>query len=117
MDESTKSTLSKIPLCTVKAGPRDGDLWVQRLKEEYRALIHYVKINKEAGNSWFHLESNKLGTRWHGKCWYVHEYQKYEFDVEFEIPVTFPTTAPEIQLPELEGKTAKMYRYGQHGST
>ena len=34
-----------------------------------------------------------------------------------QIPVTFPTTAPEIQLPELEGKTAKMYRYGQHGST
>ena len=29
----------------------------------------------------------------------------------FQIPVTYPTTAPEIALPELDGKTAKMYRY------
>jgi ufm1-conjugating enzyme 1 len=28
-----------------------------------------------------------------------------------QIPVTFPTTAPEIAIPELDGKTAKMYRY------
>ena len=28
----------------------------------------------------------------------------------FQIPVTYPTTAPEIALPELDGKTAKMYR-------
>lgn len=28
-----------------------------------------------------------------------------------QIPVTYPTTAPEIALPELDGKTAKMYRY------
>lgn len=56
---------------------------------------------------------------------------KYEFDVEFDvckphnlitevliyfllqIPVTYPTTAPEIALPELDGKTAKMYRGGK----
>lgn len=38
-------------------------------------------------------------------------YFRYEFDVEFDIPVTYPTTAPEIALPELDGKTAKMYRY------
>ena len=31
----------------------------------------------------------------------------------FQIPVTFPDTAPEIALPELEGKTAKMFRYAQ----
>jgi len=31
----------------------------------------------------------------------------------FQIPVTFPTTAPEIALPELDGKTAKMYRGGK----
>ena len=59
------------------------------------------------------LESNKEGTRWFGKCWYVHELLKYEFDVEFDIPVTFPMTAPEIALPELDGKTAKMYRGGK----
>jgi ufm1-conjugating enzyme 1 len=27
--------------------------------------------------------------------------------------VTYPTTAPEIALPELDGKTAKMYRGGK----
>ena len=59
------------------------------------------------------LESNKEGTRWFGKCWYVHELLKYEFDVEFDIPVTYPMTAPEIALPELDGKTAKMYRGGK----
>jgi ufm1-conjugating enzyme 1 len=30
-----------------------------------------------------------------------------------KIPVTYPTTAPEIALPELDGKTAKMYRGGK----
>lgn len=29
----------------------------------------------------------------------------------FQIPVTYPATAPEIAIPELDGKTAKMYRY------
>lgn len=27
--------------------------------------------------------------------------------------MTYPTTAPEIMLPELDGKTAKMYRGGK----
>ena len=49
------------------------------------------------------------GTRWFGKCWYYHEQLKYEFDVEFDIPVTYPATAPEIALPELDGKTAKVW--------
>lgn len=39
IDESTKAQLSNIPLLKTKAGPRDGDLWIQRLKEEYQALI------------------------------------------------------------------------------
>lgn len=30
-----------------------------------------------------------------------------------QIPVTYPTTAPEIAIPELDGKTAKMYRGGK----
>lgn len=42
VDESTKKTLSNIPLLQTKAGPRDKELWVQRLKEEYQALI---KVN------------------------------------------------------------------------
>ena len=39
MDNQVKSTLQKIPLLTVKAGPRDNDLWISRLKQEYKALI------------------------------------------------------------------------------
>lgn len=39
VDEATKKSLSSIPLLKTKAGPRDKDLWVQRLKEEYQALI------------------------------------------------------------------------------
>ncbi|KAF7388104.1 ubiquitin-fold modifier-conjugating enzyme 1 [Vespula maculifrons] len=112
-DELTNKTLAGIPSLQIKAGPRDKNLWVQRLKEEYQALITYVKNNKESNNDWFRLESNKEGTRWFGKCWYMQNYLKYEFEVEFDIPVTYPSTAPEIALPELDGKTAKMYRGGK----
>lgn len=151
VDEGTRKTLSGIPLLQTKAGPREKDLWVKRLKEEYQALIkvcdktlfkfkskvkvlksfQYVQNNKDSDADWFRLESNKEGTKWFGKCWYVHNLLKYEFDVEFDvsmnhlliskdlysthsqIPVTYPTTAPEIALPELDGKTAKMYRGGK----
>ncbi|KHJ87851.1 Ubiquitin-fold modifier-conjugating enzyme 1 [Oesophagostomum dentatum] len=43
----------------------------------------------------------------------MNELFRYEFDVEFDIPITYPVTAPEIALPELDGKTAKMYRGGK----
>lgn len=36
-----------------------------------------------------------------------------EMVTQFQIPVTYPATAPEIALPELDGKTAKMYRGGK----
>ncbi|EDV26152.1 Ubiquitin-fold modifier-conjugating enzyme 1 [Trichoplax sp. H2] len=113
VDEATKRTLAAIPLLKTRAGPRDKDQWVGRLKEELVSLIKYVENNKKQDNDWFRLESNKEGTRWFGKCWYVHNLLKYEFDVEFDIPVTYPGTAPEIALPELDGKTAKMYRGGK----
>ena len=46
VDEATKQSLAQIPLLKTKAGPREGDLWVQRLKEEYTALIkvHFVAL-------------------------------------------------------------------------
>ena len=66
-----------------------------------------------AGNEWFTIQSNKTGTRWTGKVWCIHNLLKYEFDLEFEIPATYPATAPELALPELDGKTAKMYRGGK----
>lgn len=156
-DNGTKSTVQKIPLLTVKAGPRDKDEWQKRLKEELQALIKYVEMNKAADMDWFTIKpSNREGTHWKGKCWYIHELIKYEFDfqvgpptaaawqaamhinfrslpaaaaaarhclslllpspplgAQFDIPATYPTTAPEIEIPELEGKTAKMYRGGK----
>lgn len=39
IDAGTKRTVQRIPLLTVRAGPRDGARWVDRLKEEYTALI------------------------------------------------------------------------------
>ena len=45
--------------------------------------------------------------------WYFHDRLKYEFDLEFELPVTYPNVSPELALPELDGKTDKMYRGGR----
>ncbi len=42
----------------------------------------YQRVNKEAGNEWFTIESNKTGTQWTGKVWYVYEMMRYEFDLE-----------------------------------
>jgi len=105
--------VAAIPCLSTNAGPRDSENWVTRVKEEYLALIKYIKQNKERDNDWFKLESNKEGTKWWGKCWYLYEHQRYEFRVEFDIPVAYPQAAIEITLPELEGKTAKMYRGGR----
>ncbi|EDQ91847.1 uncharacterized protein MONBRDRAFT_21173 [Monosiga brevicollis MX1] len=113
VDAHTRKTLAAIPLLRVNAGPRSGDLWRARHKEELMSLITYVKNNKENDNDWFRLESNPEGTRWFGKCWIVVDMLKYEFDLEFDIPVAYPSTAPEIAIPELDGKTAKMYRGGK----
>lgn len=112
-DEATRKAVSQIPLLKTNAGPRDRTLWPQRLKEEYQALIHFVEQNKAADNDWFRLESNPDGTRWTGTCWFIHELLRYEFQIEFDIPVTYPDTAPEVAVPELDGKTAKMYRGGK----
>lgn len=37
---------------------------------------------------------------------------RYEFEFDFELPALYPSTAPEIRLPCLVGKTAKQYRGG-----
>ena len=34
----------------------------------------------------------------------------FHFPFSFQIPVTFPDTAPERAIPELDGKMAKMFR-------
>ncbi|XP_032017115.1 ubiquitin-fold modifier-conjugating enzyme 1 [Hylobates moloch] len=92
-DEATRRVVSEIPVLKTNAGPRDRELWVQRLKEEYQSLIRYVENNKNADNDWFRLESNKEGTRWFGKCWYIHDLLKYEFDIEFDVIFLCPREA------------------------
>ena len=37
--------------------------WIERLKEEYIALIKYIELNKSEDNDWFKIESNKEGTK------------------------------------------------------
>lgn len=81
-------------------------------EQELQALIKYIQLNKATDSDWFTITSSKDGTTWEGKCWYIHNLHKYEFRFEFEIPATYPAAAPEIKIPELDGKTAKMYRGG-----
>lgn len=112
VDDATKKTLSRIPLMKTRAGPRDGDQWVARLREELGALIEYVKTNKQNDSDWVEIQSNADGTKWHGQCWHVHAHERYQFAFEFEIPVAYPDAPPEIAIPSLDGRTAKMYRGG-----
>lgn len=72
LNDKSKQELKKIPLLKINAGPRDGDLWLERLKEEYEALIVFINNNKQNDLDWFRLESNADGTRWFGKCWHFH---------------------------------------------
>lgn len=44
VDDGTRKTLSSIPLLQNRSGPRDKELWVERLKEEYLALIKVIKL-------------------------------------------------------------------------
>ena len=48
VDESTRKTLSSIPLLKTKAGPRDTEAWSQRLKEEYLSLIKVSSIAQKS---------------------------------------------------------------------
>ena len=43
----------------------------------------------------------------------MYNLEKYEFDMEFEIPASYPHSPIEIVLPELDGKTVKMYWGGK----
>uniref|UniRef100_A0A8B9P0I0 Ubiquitin-fold modifier-conjugating enzyme 1 n=1 Tax=Apteryx owenii TaxID=8824 RepID=A0A8B9P0I0_APTOW len=129
-DEATRKVVAALPLLRTAASPRDRELWVQRLKEEYQALIKYVENNKNADNDWFRLESNKEGTRtgifaprhpwgcsacprWFGKCWYIHDLLKYEFAIEFDRREDLPHRA----FPAPVGQERAQIRLGpSHGA-
>lgn len=58
VDAATKKTLSNLPLLKTKAGPRERDVWVTRLKEEYQALItvsivYLESLYKCSSRLWF----------------------------------------------------------------
>ena len=67
VDEATKKTLAAIPLCKVRAGPRDGE-WPSRLKEEYVSLIK-ASVSKSIQAL---LKILKLGP-----CIYMHLHDVY----------------------------------------
>ena len=63
-----------------KSPPR---LFFLVILQELQALIKYIGINKAGDLDWFTIKpTNKDGTHWAGKCWYVHELIKYEFDFQ-----------------------------------
>lgn len=47
------SQLNKIPKLSVRAGPRDGEEWVNRVKQEMNALLKYVAMNKATDSEWY----------------------------------------------------------------
>merc|ERR1719401_1072743 len=113
LNDKTKAEVQQIPLLTVKAGPRDGDEWIKRLQEELQTLIKYAEINKNNDNDWFKVFPEDDGKKWTGTCWYIHDLHKYQFKLQFEIPAGYPKVPIELELPELDGKTPKMYRGGK----
>lgn len=75
-------------------------------------LVQYIRSCKDDGNDWFTIAPSQNGLNWQGKCWWVCNLLRYEFDFSFELPALYPATAPEIRLPNLIGKTPKQYRGG-----
>ena len=78
--------------------------------------MQYVKKSKSSDEDWFQVsfdKNDKTMTHWTGKCWYYLNNQRFDFDIEFDIPVTYPKTAFEIAIPKLDGTTNKMYRGGK----
>ena len=105
-DSNTLATVKKIPLLTVKAGPRDGEAWVSRLKEEYQALIGYVQSNKANDNDWFTISNNRRGRRGResaGTSRADPVRVRSAVRGAGDVPATF-----EIELPQLDGKATEM---------
>ncbi|OSX71431.1 hypothetical protein BU14_0535s0009 [Porphyra umbilicalis] len=112
MDATTTGRAAKLPQLTSRAGPRGGDGWNARLREELTALIVAVTANRAADRDWFTLTCDDAGTRWTGACWAFYANLRYQFDVVVTLPVSYPTAPPSVALPALVGRTAKMYRDG-----
>ena len=62
-DTNSNDPVRRIPLLSVNAGPKDAK-WPDRQKEEFVALVEYMKIIKEDDNDWFFIEPNEDCTKW-----------------------------------------------------
>lgn len=66
-DEATRRVVSEIPVLKTNAGPRDRELWVQRLKEEYQSLIRVscisttIRVSRGVAGNWV---SSGIGSVW-----------------------------------------------------
>lgn len=101
-----------LPSFTINASPLDPK-WADRLREELVALVNLAETNEENDRDWFDIQPiDEQGLVWEGSCWTVYNHRKYTFAVRFEIPATYPYAVFDIALPELDGKTDKMYRGG-----
>ncbi|KAF7456023.1 Ubiquitin-fold modifier-conjugating enzyme 1 [Cryptosporidium felis] len=103
----------QVPPITINAGPSDN-LWPERLKEELRALIGYVSLLKDSGEEWFKIKPYQNGTRWvpEGPGHVIHRNLRPLLQKP-QIPEKYPITPFEIEIPELDGKSPKMYRGGK----
>ena len=101
-----------LPTFSTNAGPLEPR-WHERLKEELVALVNLVEANEDNDKDWFDIQPvDEKGITWEGHCWTIYKMKKYTFRVRFEIPAAYPASPFDIQLPELDGKTEKMYRGG-----
>ncbi|XP_037267800.1 ubiquitin-fold modifier-conjugating enzyme 1 isoform X4 [Falco rusticolus] len=109
-EEAARRAVAELPLLRTSAGPRDREGWAPRLKEEYRALIQVCRAKPRRSGSPVRREQQARRQRL-----VPSRVQRRGHPVvrEVLIPVTYPSTAPEIAIPELDGKTAKMYRGGK----
>lgn len=70
-------------------------------------LVRYVDNNVDNGFDWNTRKG--LGNLENADTHNL----KYEFDIKFHIPMIYSTSASEIAVIELDGKTEKMYKGGK----
>lgn len=71
IDNSVKDTVQKIPLLTIRAGPRDGAQWTERLKQELNALIKVVEGRMSIGIIYICMcvyDAEGESVRWDSMC-------------------------------------------------
>ena len=76
---------------------QEAELWEQAIERGIYGTILYIKNNKAEDNDWFNIKpKDKSGTFWEGKCWNYYEGLKYELNLRFAIPATYPAAAPDV---------------------